>query len=611
MAVKHKELEIVRDYKSLLRFNSGTFKDQVSSNSWSIAGSAASTFHFDKFDSIFNALIEEENKCMTLDAIAGYLKCSSTINLPDNVFTMGFWFSPWYPEYLHFYNRPNSKVPLFQFQDGSGNTCSIYLRELKSDQWSENMRIKYNNDEYITENPLPFEMNQWFYFTYVRLFGEERIYIDGARMFTINTETSHMGKNIKNIKIGNFEIGVGNTVAAVAIDEFFIMNTPITMGDDFERPTSHTDWIYPELEYHGKYKEEDQPYQSDIQLAGKWYLKSNMSPKKVSGGLIKFHKSMIWNPYSMLFMNGKFVDSSRYTIITRNPFTIQLTKTADINAARKADFTLVNLMGREHLFGLTIEEVTTSSVITSLTVNKDCIQRKEGIIVVDETKGVIDPNDFSLSDKTFTFAMGLGGSGKHITFICVNRTRFFYEVTKVKTKIASQLINEELNFKRVEFTVPTGRTGIAFFNKPTDNYDLLLHGTMIVFVNGRYINPKEFYISDLETRLQIKSKDPDLIPANAQVIGLVIDTELIHPNNEAEHFYQITGSSWFSNFVDNLYITRRSDFEPPLENVSLMYNKIKFYENNKVPCCNFDYMDKFGIEFKEGLFMDTDPKIRF
>ena len=51
MAVEHKELEIVRDYKSLLKFDTGTFKDQVTSNSWSIVGSGIS---FNKFDSIFN-----------------------------------------------------------------------------------------------------------------------------------------------------------------------------------------------------------------------------------------------------------------------------------------------------------------------------------------------------------------------------------------------------------------------------------------------------------------------------------------------------------------------------------------------------------------------------
>ena len=610
MAVTHKEIEIVRDYKSLLRVSTGTFKDQVTSNSWSIVGSA-SKFHFDKFDSIFNELIEENDKCMTIDADGGYLQCSSTLSLPDNIFSMGFWFSPWYPEILHFYNKIDSKIPFFQFQDGSGNTCSIFLREMKADHYTEHMRIKYNNDEYITDNPFPFEMNQWYFFVYVRLFGEERIYIDGQRMFTINTETSHLQKHIKNIKIGNFLYGQNATVAAIAVDEFFVMNTPLTMADDYYRPTSHIDWIYPELEYHGKYKEEDDQYQSDIQLGGRWYLKSSTSPKKVTGGLIKFHKSMIWNPYSMLFMNGKFVDSSRYEIITREPFTIQLTKTADINNARKADFTLVNLMGREQLFEMTVEEVTTSAAVSNITISKDCIQRKDAIIIFDEDKGIVDPSKYSLSGKTFSFTSPVGGSGKHLTFICVNRRRYFYEMTKVKTRIASQLINEQINFKRVKFTVPSGRTGVAFANKPIDNYDLLRHGTMIVFVNGRYMNPREFYISDLETRLEVKSKPDDLIPANAEVIGLVIDSELIHPNNDANHFYQITGSSWFTNLVDNMYITRRSDFEPPLENESLMYQKIQFYKNNKVPCCNFDYIDKFGIEFKEGLFLDTDPKTRF
>lgn len=68
------------------------------------------------------------------------------------------------------------------------------------------------------------------------------------------------------------------------------------------------------------------------------------------------------------------------------------------------------------------------------------------------------------------------------------------------------------------------------------------------------------------------------------------------PDNLKE---QIQGASLFDRLIHPIRITRISYWVPPGDHITNMYGKIEWYKNNKVPACNFDYIDKFGLEFKE------------
>ena len=68
------------------------------------------------------------------------------------------------------------------------------------------------------------------------------------------------------------------------------------------------------------------------------------------------------------------------------------------------------------------------------------------------------------------------------------------------------------------------------------------------------------------------------------------------PDNLKE---QIQGASLFDRILHPIRITRISYWQPNHDSVRGMFNKIEWYKNNKIPRSNFDYIDKFGIEFKE------------
>lgn len=68
------------------------------------------------------------------------------------------------------------------------------------------------------------------------------------------------------------------------------------------------------------------------------------------------------------------------------------------------------------------------------------------------------------------------------------------------------------------------------------------------------------------------------------------------PDNLKE---EIMGASLFDHVLHPIRITRISYWVPPENAVINMYNKIEWYKNNKIPASNFDYIDKFKIQWKE------------
>ena len=122
----------------------------------------------------------------------------------------------------------------------------------------------------------------------------------------------------------------------------------------------------------------------------------------------------------------------------------------------------------------------------------------------------------------------------------------------------------------------------------------------LFFVDGSYMPPDYFTLNDQHQLVinTLKYGDDNLALHNEVELILIESTDGRDYNPKDDMDYRITGSSLFEELL-HLRITRKEDYIDPINMEEDMYNKILWYENNKIPASNFNYINKFNIKWKE------------
>ena len=601
---KHTYYAIKRKYHSILTFHDHQFWDLKQDNAWEFHGDQIWTFsdkaynikmyddkwcaRFDQDKSVFNGILDchPRNNCMTVLTTGGYLQHRTPIAIENNFFSIGCWIRIRAVNATQYINSPNYEIVLCGWDDAEENGTHVQLIVASSTGDHDACKIRYRTSgpggttvtthqkEYQEPGPI-YTPATWHYFTFTHGEGYDRIYLDGKKV--LENDTIKNNCMISN-ELHRFRLGAYTDYCSggLDIDEFVIVNDFFGI-DEFE---VHKDrriyWTYPEMLHEEELDLGDSIYYKTGSMFGIHYVQ--LKPVSQSGSTLTF--DMEPNDKILgLFINNTYMDPSRWS----GTSTVTLSLASDKALISSATFTLVVIRPNSDDFFLDIRKVTASGNSFALPYIAGKTS-KDDFIILDGSLGIVQRDKYRVegSGSSYTVKLnnphetfGGGGTNLHIIFLRKNS-------------------GTDPNIKFLELQGSADPQGHCKF-PPEFNYIGYSKRNIILFVNGTYMPPDSYEIRNGVVTLVNDTEN--LHPANNVTALFMISSEKMDLDDEMLN--RINGASEWNAILDDLRITRPTSWKEPENDYAGMYNKIQWYKNNKIPGCNFMYIDEAGIKFKE------------
>lgn len=597
---------VKREYASVLTFHDNTFYESVTDCNWTTYGGLEG-ISFSLEDSHFNDIAKCNNKVMSIFGPSSYLHNTSDVYVNGTGYTIAMWYNISSDAMSKFYADNKAFIPLVEWEDDSGMKCSIKIAA--HDETTGNMcfRITYGTKTYDMGFPVYNEPDTWNHFMYTRFEDVDKFYINGSLIGEVNADPNEFNSLcFFNLKIGNpYNQFEAHGIFSYAIDDFVLCNDAL-YRDEFEVPTRFLAWIFPEIERIDELDGDDSIYKQGS-MTGLKYIYSY--PKYVGGSRLELETNTNTSN-SMLFINSVYMAPDRWQItvtkIKSNPDVyktyIQLNDAIDVSIASQSLFTLVTISQKVNEFHVEVRQVVAAKDgQRRFTIPYMKYQNTlESFILFDGSLAAIQQSRFKIekvSDTQYDIILTnrmdyIATAGTPLTFVFLVRNS--YDPAYPEN---DPLKNRQISFKRIQCIVTTKDKCILPKGGSKD-YGTFGFGynTALFFINGTFMTPDSFQIKKGVLTMNSPSYYDDTLSPNSNITILVMQSTEKPDYTDKE--YIATGASDMDDLV-NIRITRPVYWKEPVNPVHQMYDKLHFYEHNKVPGSNFNYVDKFHLRFKE------------
>ena len=592
---------VKRKYHSILTFHDHQFFDIVQENAWELHGDQILTLsdkgyniklsddkwavRFDQSKSRYDGIIDchPNNNCMSILTTGGYLQHRLPIAIENNWFTIGCWIRIRAENALQYINSEHYDIVLCGWDDG---THHIKITVASNDLGDiDCCKITYRTDgvetvytgTYHEINPI-LTPATWHYFSFQHTPEYNMIHLDGKKVLEVKNSVCRITSEMFNLKLGAYD---DYCSGGLDIDEFIIVND--IFGED-SYPVykdKRIYWIYPEMLHEEEF--DNNIYIKTGSMFGLHFVQ--LKPTSISGNTLKFDvlgKDKILG----LYINNTWMDPSRYS----GTSSITLSQNSDRELINDASFTLVVI--RENYANSFLMDIQTVSPTGRYFVLPDQERvDKDDFLILDGSLNVIQRDRYRvyktagnngkyrvyLNNVKDTF----GGSTIYVIYLSLNASGEFKD-------------HEGLQIKFLKLQAIADPQGQVQF-PPEFNYIGYSKRTLLLFVNGTYMPPESYDLTN--GKVIILNDNENLKPGNNVTALLLMTNEQFKPVDDL--ITRINGASEWDIIIDNLKITRPTYWTAPDNNYANMYNKILWYQNNKLPASNFRVLDEFGVEFKE------------
>ena len=592
---------VKRKYHSILTFHDHQFFDIVQENAWELHGDQILTLsdkgyniklsddkwavRFDQSKSRYDGIIDchPNNNCMSILTTGGYLQHRLPISIENNWFTIGCWIRIRAENALQYINSEHYDIVLCGWDDG---THHIKITVASNDLGDiDCCKITYRTDgvetvytgTYHEINPI-LTPATWHYFSFQHTPEYNMIHLDGKKVLEVKNSVCRITSEMFNLKLGAYD---DYCSGGLDIDEFIIVND--IFGED-SYPVykdKRIYWIYPEMLHEEEF--DNNIYIKTGSMFGLHFVQ--LKPTSISGNTLKFDvlgKDKILG----LYINNTWMDPSRYS----GTSSITLSQNSDRELINDASFTLVVI--RENYANSFLMDIQTVSPTGRYFVLPDQERvDKDDFLILDGSLNVIQRDRYRvyktagnngkyrvyLNNVKDTF----GGSTIYVIYLSLNASGEFKD-------------HEGLQIKFLKLQAIADPQGQVQF-PPEFNYIGYSKRTLLLFVNGTYMPPESYDLTN--GKVIILNDNENLKPGNNVTALLLMTNEQFKPVDDL--ITRINGASEWDIIIDNLKITRPTYWTAPDNNYANMYNKILWYQNNKLPASNFRVLDEFDIEFKE------------
>ena len=600
---------IKRRYHSILTFHDNQFWDLKEENAWELHGDQIFTFtnkgynlqmygdkwvlRFDQAKSKFDGIIEchPRNGCMTVLTTGGYLEHRNPIAIENNYFTIGCWFRIRAENALQFINSPNYNLVLCDWDTAETGGINIQISVLVNDSLARQdnsngmdyCMIKYTKGSTTNKIVAPYKElgpiltpATWHYFTYQHFEDHDYIHLDGRRVLE-TADTFSLFRSISN-ELYHFRLGAYTDYCSggLDIDEFIIVNDFFGKDDYPVSKDKRIYWTFPEMYHEEELDLEDNIYYKTGSMFGLHYVQ--LKPTSQSGSTLTFNIES-GDKVLGLFMNNTYMDPSRYS----GTSTITLNLATDKALISSATFTLVVIRPNNKDFYLDIRNLSVSG--SSFTLPYIAGKTgKDDFIILDGSLGVVQRERYRVEGSGTAYTVKLnnpndtfGGGGTNIYIVFLRK---------------NSGSTPQIKFLKLQgIADPKGYCTFP----PEFNYIGYSKRNVLLFVNGTYLPPDHYELKN--GRVKILNDTQNLEVNNNVTALFMISNEKMGLDDEM--LSRINGASEWDALLDNLRITRPTYWQEEDGMYGNMYNKIKWYKNNKIPASNFIVIDEFDIEFKE------------
>lgn len=592
---------IKRKYHSILTFHDHQFFDLVQENAWELHGDQILTLtdkgyniklyndkwavRFDQDKSKFDGIIDchPNNNCMSIITTGGYLQHRLPIAIENNWFTIGCWIRIRAENAMQYINSEYYDIVLCGWDDGNHH---IKITVASNDLGDiDCCKITYRTDGKETSyTGLYHEINPiltpatWHYFSFQHTPEYNMIHLDGKKVLEVKNSVCRITSEMFNFKLGAYD---DYCSGGLDIDEFVIVND--IFGED-SYPVykdKRIYWIYPEMLHEEEFN--NNIYIKTGSIFGLHYIQ--LKPTSISGNTLKFDvlgKDKILG----LYINNTWMDPSRYS----GTSSITLSQITDIELINDATFTLVVL--RENYANSFLVDVKTVSPTGRYFILPDQERiDKDDFLILDGSLNVIQKDRYRvyktagnngkyrvyLNNVKDTF----GGTTLYIIYLSLSSSGEFKNHTDLQIRF----------FKLQAMADPQGQ--VQF---PSEfNYIGYSKRNVLLFVNGTFMPPESYNLTN--GKVTLLNDNENLKPGNNVTALFLMTNEQFKPVDDL--VTRINGASEWDTIVDDLRITRPTYWTNPENDYGNMYNKILWYQNNKLPGCCFRVLDELNIEFKE------------
>lgn len=592
-----------RSYSTILRFENWNYYDDSGNTNWTMVG-GTDAIQFDQ-DSIFNETLGLKRNCMHISHPYAYLENKmpeENISLGDTGFTITAWIKFDTSMIVSYLDNCSFSVPFIRLTDSNDKVFAIKLLDHKSskDLVTQTASINVDNKTYYCNYGDYIGQDEWFHFMYSRDGDENRLWINGALVGHYNIPSSqNIVYTAKSIIFGCPDSSTQNNGMAYCVDDICVLNQSFE-EDNYYTSDKPFSWVYPPVNMTNILENILDPNYKYGSSTGLVWTYCN--PIKISGSILYFGPNMYG---SMLFINNTFIEPQgweRLPDIPKSPEVrrIQLLSSVDVSRANYSYFTLVGLRPKTVTgFGMNIQQTTTNGTSVSHKVpslyNSYKVKDGDAFILFDGSLAVVQPDRYTVnkhSDGNYYVDMKntddyLGTHGMRLTWIFVKGNSTDKEILFKKLVCP---IDKQGYAELPSFTAHSERFGSIGFTIDS----------ALFFVDGSYMPPDYFTLNDQHQLVinTLKYGDDNLALHNEVELILIESTDGRDYNPKDDMDYRITGSSLFEELL-HLRITRKEDYIDPINMEEDMYNKILWYENNKIPASNFNYRNKFNIKWKE------------
>lgn len=591
---------IKRKYHSILTFHDHQFFDIVQDTAWELHGDQILTLtdkgynislandkwavRFDQDKSKYDGTIDchPRNNCMSVLTTGGYLQHRLPIAVENSWFTIGCWIRIRAENALQYINSEYYDLVLCGWDDAEEGGHHIRVTVASNDLADVNCcKITYRDTEETVYTGLYKESGPiltpatWHYFTFQHTPEYNMIHLDGKKVLEVKNSLCRITSEIFNLKLGAYD---DYCSGGLDIDEFIIVNDIFGTDSYPIYPDKRIYWVYPEM-LHEKEVESD-IYTKTGSMFGLHYVQ--LKPT-ISGSTLRFNVTG-QDKILGLYINNTWMDPSRYS----GTSSITLTQATDRALINEATFTLVVI--RENYANSFLLDIKTVSPSTRSFILPDQTKTDpDDFLILDGSLNLIQKNRYRVYQQTgSSYRVYLNnrqdkfnGSQLYIIYLNLNASGFFKDHSDLQIKF----------FKLQAIADPQGQVQFP----PEFNYIGYGKRNILLFVNGTYMPPESYDL--INGKVTLLNDDENLKPGNNVTALFLMTTEKFQPVDEL--VTRINGASEWDTILDNLRITRPTYWTNPENDYGNMYNKILWYQNNKLPASCFRVLDEFNIEFKE------------
>lgn len=602
-----------RKYSAILRFEDWQFYDDIDGNNWTVFGDR-DIVRFTE-DSPFNDVCDLQRNYMTIYNCNGYLYNDQDMYVGGDTFTIACWVK--YEDIMlaEFYQYKDFYAPFLKWIDVNGFVSSVYiLTHASTDDSTEFLRLTLGNKSFDIEWSEFKISNEWFHFMYTREKDKNSIFLNGVEVFScVVPETNNFTYHITKFYLGcDKPIEDTKGIVSYSIDDFNILNDRIK-GLNFFRPERPLRWLYPEVtDMNELFDQFDFKHYKYGAATGLSYI--YFYPTRISGKYMWF-SGQAYSQGHMLFMNSTFVQPERWKIvsvkISSSPDVyetrLELQDSKDAAIANNVLWTFVGIKQKTSEFSWNVQQVSTTSGQTEFNIPSSIDPlRSETFVAFDASLCLIQKDRYKVTGTPGNYKLVLTNKedtplmyGSRLTLVSLKRNSYSGSKSDLVT-------NRQFEFHK--FVLPITKQGVAQFpigRAHTSSYGAVgfTIESVLLFVDGTFMPTNSFTInSEGEVRL-VLANDDNLAMYNecdALIISCTDYKDYESGIGNDLDGATINGSSlWGDQVVGQLRITRKTDYKPPFTAEQDIYNKILWYDRNKVPGSNFNYIDKFKVEWKE------------